>query len=283
MTDGDALLSAIHAAPEDDAPRLVFADWLDETGDSERAEFMRIQVAMRREYEGHGRTDRLEELFVRSRTLFYQPWSEAARSVFGRGVARYSRGFPKAFRTRTLAATFLAMMPQLRSWLGPGIRVHLYEGAGGWKDLATACEARWIWRLQLDGAVTDADLADLCASPYWGSLRELHASGHGLTNKGALAIQRAVSLCGLESLDLSGNRIGRRGAIALANAPHLTTLRNLDLSRNHLDDQAVMALLESPFLTQLQSLNLWSNEYTHAVTPAIEARFRDPLNPPRPS
>ena len=32
MTDHDALLAAILAAPEDDAPRLVYADWLDENG-----------------------------------------------------------------------------------------------------------------------------------------------------------------------------------------------------------------------------------------------------------
>lgn len=30
MTDGDALLAAILASPEDDLPRLVYADWLDE-------------------------------------------------------------------------------------------------------------------------------------------------------------------------------------------------------------------------------------------------------------
>lgn len=32
MNDGDALLRAILAAPDDDAPRLVYADWLEERG-----------------------------------------------------------------------------------------------------------------------------------------------------------------------------------------------------------------------------------------------------------
>src|SRR4051812_1418443 len=64
MTDRDALLASIHATPDDDAPRLVFADWLDEHGEPERAEFIRLQVAQRREYETNGRTDVLEGLFV---------------------------------------------------------------------------------------------------------------------------------------------------------------------------------------------------------------------------
>jgi uncharacterized protein (TIGR02996 family) len=44
MSDRDALLAAIHQAPRDDAPRLIFADWLDEHGDSDQAEFIRLQV-----------------------------------------------------------------------------------------------------------------------------------------------------------------------------------------------------------------------------------------------
>ena len=46
MTERLALLSAILANPEDDLPRLVFADWLDEHGttdaDAARSEFIRL-------------------------------------------------------------------------------------------------------------------------------------------------------------------------------------------------------------------------------------------------
>ena len=41
MTD-EAFLSAILASPEDDAPRLVYADWLEERRDP-RGEYLRIQ------------------------------------------------------------------------------------------------------------------------------------------------------------------------------------------------------------------------------------------------
>jgi uncharacterized protein (TIGR02996 family) len=43
MSDREALLAAIQAVPADDAPRLVFADWLDENGDPDWAEFIRVQ------------------------------------------------------------------------------------------------------------------------------------------------------------------------------------------------------------------------------------------------
>jgi uncharacterized protein (TIGR02996 family) len=40
------LLAAVLAAPDDDGPRLVYADWLDEHGDLTRAEFIRLQIAI---------------------------------------------------------------------------------------------------------------------------------------------------------------------------------------------------------------------------------------------
>src|SRR5437899_1980594 len=48
MSDAPALRAAIRAAPDDDAPRLVYADWLDEHGHPERAEFIRVQCELAR-------------------------------------------------------------------------------------------------------------------------------------------------------------------------------------------------------------------------------------------
>ena len=44
MTDRDALLRSILERPDDDVRRLVMADWLEENGESERAEFIRVQL-----------------------------------------------------------------------------------------------------------------------------------------------------------------------------------------------------------------------------------------------
>src|SRR5262245_57688746 len=44
----ELFLGAINANLDEDTPRLVFADWLQENGDEARAEFIRIQCAVAR-------------------------------------------------------------------------------------------------------------------------------------------------------------------------------------------------------------------------------------------
>ena len=48
MSDETALLAAIRTNPDEDTPRLVFADWLDEHDQPERAEFIRLQCEVAR-------------------------------------------------------------------------------------------------------------------------------------------------------------------------------------------------------------------------------------------
>jgi uncharacterized protein (TIGR02996 family) len=48
MTDAARFLAAIRAAPDDDAPRLVYADFLHENGEEDRAEFIRVQCRLAR-------------------------------------------------------------------------------------------------------------------------------------------------------------------------------------------------------------------------------------------
>src|SRR6266566_1877508 len=47
-TDAEPFLQRIRAFPDDDSHRLIFADWLEEQGGSERdrAAFIRIQLAL---------------------------------------------------------------------------------------------------------------------------------------------------------------------------------------------------------------------------------------------
>src|SRR5262245_5685422 len=44
MTEEEAFIQTIAEDPEDDAPRLIYADWLTEHSDPERGEFIRVQV-----------------------------------------------------------------------------------------------------------------------------------------------------------------------------------------------------------------------------------------------
>ena len=94
MTERDALLAAIHAAPEDDAPRLVYADWLEEHGEVERAEFIRIQIEMRREYDAHGRIAPARRPVPQTEGSVPAPVGGRAAAVSApTGVSTYARGF----------------------------------------------------------------------------------------------------------------------------------------------------------------------------------------------
>lgn len=53
--------------PEDDSIRLIYTDWLEEHGDPERAEFIRVQVELWASY--GNRLDRLRPSFRRTSAL----------------------------------------------------------------------------------------------------------------------------------------------------------------------------------------------------------------------
>lgn len=44
MTEQEQLLAGVIANPDDDAPRLIYADWLEENGELERSEYIRSMV-----------------------------------------------------------------------------------------------------------------------------------------------------------------------------------------------------------------------------------------------
>ena len=44
----EPFLAAVCAAPADDTPRLVYADWLDDHDHPDRAEFIRVQIRLDR-------------------------------------------------------------------------------------------------------------------------------------------------------------------------------------------------------------------------------------------
>jgi uncharacterized protein (TIGR02996 family) len=65
MNHDDAFLASIMESPEDDTPRLIYADWLEERGDA-RGEFVRLVCKLARRGKKTARRDGLE---VRAREL----------------------------------------------------------------------------------------------------------------------------------------------------------------------------------------------------------------------
>lgn len=66
MSDRTAFLAAIAAADDDDAPNLVYADWLDERGEADMAESLRLQVKLRH-MDGRGPEARADRKAVADR------------------------------------------------------------------------------------------------------------------------------------------------------------------------------------------------------------------------
>lgn len=270
MNDRDAFLAAIHDAPDDDAPRLVFADWLEENGQPERAEFLRIQVEMRRERERHDRiTPRLDELFLRQKDIFARPWGDVARQCGANAISHYSRGFPNYLQ---IGATQLVKLgPDIAIWIGPHTRIELYDCAGAMKMVAALPDLHHIRSLTIGRGSEptphrDEDLEAFFASPHLGGLRELEIRppsrrfrdppAQTLSVRTAIAIATATSMNALKKLDLSGIPLTGDGVAALVRGSHLATLRTLLIRSGDLSPNGIHALLTSPHMTRLECLEI---------------------------
>src|SRR5262249_23168737 len=84
-------LQTIIQNPEDDAPRLVYADWLEEHGDADRAEFIRVQCEIAKLDKSDPRhlslSERSSELHQAHRMEWAEPLSKLAKWFF------FERGF----------------------------------------------------------------------------------------------------------------------------------------------------------------------------------------------
>lgn len=105
----DALLAAIYDAPDDDAPRLVFADALTERGDV-RGEFISLQVQRAR-----GPVSKAQ--FSRERELREDPKQRMALAMpLSRGgKVKFERGFPVALEVDAKTVKFVVGSPALRT------------------------------------------------------------------------------------------------------------------------------------------------------------------------
>ena len=101
-----AFLAAIQAAPHDDAPRLVYADWLEEHGDSSRAEFIRLQCELAELHKTwklpaaqsrrrNALTKREQKLLAAHQSRWLEPLASIADRI---DEAEFERGFLKKLR-----------------------------------------------------------------------------------------------------------------------------------------------------------------------------------------
>ena len=205
LSQHEAFLRAIFDAPEDDTPRLVYADFLQENGEEDRAEFIRWQC------EHAGKPEKM-------------PW---AFEEMG-----YGRGFKPSLPTTFPLESFIecevlhrASVVDSPEWFG---LAQLKIGAG---RITSSEPFDVLFGLAAFARVTDLDLSG-------NEVPDLANSGDGfaiytlspvITNAAVVALALHRGLRRIERLNLTNNNLDNDAARALVNSPYLDNLKRLQL------------------------------------------------------
>jgi uncharacterized protein (TIGR02996 family) len=255
--NAEALLASVLLDPDDDASRLVLADWYEEHGESERAELIRVGVGLAR---ADPAADRYASLQTRERQLL----AAHAKDWFTDldAAHRFRRGFLDGIRCDSPAA-FLAAADRLFA-SQPVTDVRFKE----------VDEDAW----DLDAT------AELAASPHLARVRGLHLLNewrHVIPVEALLILTASPLLTGLRRLNLrhDGDREGRLDDERFAEligrgkrpAPAwLGSLRALALTwAERVGDDSLRALLTLPCAGALTALDLTANGLTRAGMEAL--------------
>jgi uncharacterized protein (TIGR02996 family) len=265
MTEDEALLRAVLATPDDDAPRLVYADWLDEHGDPARAAFIRTQVELARRPADPDRVLQLrkaEVALLRANRAAWTAW------VPGWAEARtFRRGFVEGIRAD--AADWIANADEVRLRT-PLSAVQL----DGREELAVPVlrgrSLDGLRALTLSVPVPAGAWEHLAGSASLGQLRELNLNSKGPADELVSALVNSTSLPALRTLRLTWCTLGDEHSARLVGHPWVGRLRTLDLRNNFITDEGGRALIDSPHLDRAQVLNLRGN-------PVADGRLADAL------
>jgi uncharacterized protein (TIGR02996 family) len=292
VTQEEAFLQEIIAHPDDDTPRLIYADWLDETGDpaqAARAEFIRLQCEkeQRRRFDpDRGDGEREVQLLGKHLSAWLAEVPRITRVEWG----PFNRGFISSvtfttvgsFRKYAKVAARSAPLSQVAFRFGiPRERDRI------WPRLAESQPLLHFSSVDVSrNRMTAADARAFLNSPYLVNTTALDLSHNELGRESGWNVNWASRLPNLHWLDLSfnhfaernveyllntaqlpnlhtlrlwGNRLGSEAATALATAPTAGPLRLLDLRNNSLTPEGVARLVSSSRLRQLVCLHLAAN------------------------
>jgi uncharacterized protein (TIGR02996 family) len=287
MTHNEAFLRAIREAPDDDVPRLIYADWLDDHGQSDRAELIRVQIERSHLPVADPRRVGLASRAADLLRAHWQDWVGPLRALVNsdgawvaehwllldydlRALERFRRGFVESLTLRT--ATFLRTGEELAR-LEPIHHLRLWRTGPLARDLAACPALAGLTTLDFadrhQAPLDDAGAEALSRSPHLGQLTTLHLAHNNLGDAGLAALAGAPWLANLRTLDLIENGFSIAGVKALAGRPlRLTTLL---LARNLLGDAALVELAGSPGCSRLTTLDLRSCQLGAAAVAALAA------------
>jgi len=242
----------IREQPEADAPRLIFADWLDETGDSGRAEFIRVQIALAiLPPQDRRRLD----LANAERRLLGRHGEEWAKPYAGLATGPvFRRGFVE--EAKVTARQFLAQAPALFR-AGPLRHLHILDVGSHLRALLHSPHLAKLTGLTIYAQHLGPALARALAdSPHLEGLRRLAVARNEMGDLGVEHLVLAPGLPALEELDLSENEIGQVGARLLARCPRFGKLTALQLADNAIGPLGAETLAASDSIPKLARFGL---------------------------
>jgi uncharacterized protein (TIGR02996 family) len=200
MSDREAMLDALFAAAADDAPRLVYADWLDEHGEPAQAAFIRTQIELARtdpNTEEHDQAD--QRLNALSDQFFTELGPVAA------GIVLLRSDFRRGFVDTPIDVTVAAFRDHSPRW---------------WPRLP-------VRAISVELAAWNVD--EFVRVPYLPRLRELVVAGDDPHGQVMPRFAKCYLLQELRVLDLNQFGLGVDAAEALANSDAFPRLEELRL------------------------------------------------------
>jgi uncharacterized protein (TIGR02996 family) len=258
---GESLLRDIGEHPEDDAPRLIYADWLQEQGEplgQAHAEFIRLQVARHRAAGAAGEPgERERKLLERHR----KDWLAEVPANLRKKI-HFVRGFPEVVELMLPALvkhaeTLFRVLPTANRLCLRNCVLDRFQ-AGRIAVLPALSRVRGV---ELDDVfvVSYPALEVLLRTPFLSNLREFRFAGKPLRARGAEILGASPVLPRLERLELVGCELGGVGLRSLL-AADTGNLRVLDLGQNNLGNAVATGLVASPVLGRLRELGLAGTE-----------------------
>jgi uncharacterized protein (TIGR02996 family) len=258
MDHAGVFLEAIREAPDDDAPRLIYADWLDEHGEHDRAAFIRAQVRLAAlDPADPARLDLDEE----ARDLLAVHEGEWTADLPPEvDTWQFRRGFvEKVFLTEV---AFLECASQLMA-SGTLRAVHLRLSKDRTADLAACRHLARVESLNFGPSststyrLTNQSVQTLLASPHLGRLRALGLSYQDIGSEGVKALVQSPWLANLRRLDLRDNpNLGNDAALTLSKSKSAGGLEEVRLRGTNLTGPGIWALFSSRYLPALHTLDV---------------------------
>jgi uncharacterized protein (TIGR02996 family) len=235
LPGSEVFLRAIAEEPLEDIHRLALADWLEEHGQTPRAEFIRAQCRLAQMGYGHAMEAHLHEL---------------ANRLYGKHSKEWLAGLPRGGGVRLdIEQSFNRGMLECASSTAK-MRRQTYELLFGSVDVRALAFHSW----------TGQQLRQFLEMPWLSRLVSLHLSlnwsGGGSAGDDDLLQAKSSALTGLSYLGLDDLRYDGRYSITLLESLDLPHLTELYLSGHELGEHGASALAHCPALGRVQELGL---------------------------